>query len=106
LAKCRPIKINNVLLDSIAEEAGIEKGDILISINNEEIFDIFDYRFLTVNESLNIEIQKQDGEIWEIEIEKDEYEDLGIEFEHDLIDQAKAVRTSACFALLTNFPKE
>lgn len=105
MAKDRPVRICSVLKDSIAEEAGIEKGDILISINNEKIFDIFDYRFLTVNESLDVEIQKPDGEIWEIEIEKDEYEDLGIEFEHDLIDEAKSCTNKCLFCFIDQLPK-
>jgi len=83
----KPIYIDSVTSGSIAEEAGIIAGDKILSINGEKINDIFDYRFLITNESLLLNIEKEDGEIWEIEIEKDEYEDLGIEFENLMIDE-------------------
>ena len=38
--------INRVVEGSIAEELEIEVGDILLSIDNTEIEDIFDYQFL------------------------------------------------------------
>lgn len=45
--------------DSIAEEVGIEVNDILLSINGEKIVDIIDYRFLTADEEIVLEIQNQ-----------------------------------------------
>lgn len=100
-----PIVINNVLPDSIAEEAGIEKGDILLTINGESIQDIFDYRFLISDEELTIEIKKEDGEIWEIDIEKFEDEDLGIEFGDELIDEAKSCSNKCIFCFIDQLPK-
>ena len=93
--KYRPIPVKNVISGSIAEEAGIREGDLILSINGEKISDIFDYRFLIANEAILLEIQKKDGEVWEVEIEKDEYEDLGIEFEKLMLDDAKAAVISA-----------
>ncbi len=105
LAKLKPVKIKAVFPGSIAEEAGIEKGDILVSVNNEQIYDIFDYRFLTSNESLTLKIRKEDGEIWEIDVEKDEYEDLGLEFLHDMIDEAKSCTNKCVFCFIDQLPK-
>jgi len=56
---------------SIAEELGIELGDILLSINNEKVKDIIDYKFLVSDDFLLVKIQKPNGDIWEFEIEKD-----------------------------------
>jgi putative radical SAM enzyme (TIGR03279 family) len=89
---------------SIAEEAGIEKGDALISVNRQEILDIFDYRFLTANEKVTVEILKKDGETWEIEIEKEEYEDLGIEFEEELMDEVKSCSNKCIFCFIDQLP--
>ncbi|MFZ5986302.1 MAG: DUF512 domain-containing protein [Bacillota bacterium] len=100
-----PVLVKNVLPGSIAEEAGIEEGDNILSINGEKIKDIFDYRFLMTEESLLLEIQKKDGEVWEIEIEKDEYEDLGIEFESLMIDEAKSCRNKCIFCFIDQLPK-
>ncbi len=97
--------VANVLPGSIAEEAGIEKGDRILSINGEKIRDIFDYRFLTVNEELNIEILKPDGEIWEVEIEKEEYEDLGIEFDSFMMDEASSCTNKCIFCFIDQLPR-
>ena len=51
--------ITSVMPDSIAEEVGIEENDILLSVNGEKIVDIIDYRFLTNDEEIVLEIQKQ-----------------------------------------------
>ena len=55
---------------SIAEEVGIEVGDILLDINGSEIKDVFDYRYLIQDEYLEVGIQKPDGEECVLEIEK------------------------------------
>ncbi|MDP4182684.1 MAG: DUF512 domain-containing protein [Bacillota bacterium] len=103
--KEKSIVICNVLPESIAEEAGIQKGDILLSINEEEIYDIFDYRYLINDEEITLEVQKSDGEIWEIDIEKDIYEDLGLEFEDELIDEAKSCTNKCIFCFIDQMPK-
>ena len=64
---------------SIAEELEIEPGDELISINDQEIEDVFDYHYLVNDDYLTVLIRKTNGEEWELEIEKDYEEDLGIE---------------------------
>ncbi|WP_010252319.1 DUF512 domain-containing protein [Acetivibrio cellulolyticus] len=99
------IPVKSVLPGSIAEEAGIEAGDAILSINGEKIRDIFDYRFLITEENLLIEISKRDGEIWEVEIEKEEYEDLGIEFESLMIDEAKSCMNKCIFCFIDQLPK-
>ncbi len=90
---------------SIAEEAGVEAGDFLLSINKQNIKDIFDYRYYQASEELLLEIEKPDGEIWEIEVEKDEIEDLGLEFEDSLIDGAKSCTNKCIFCFIDQLPK-
>ena len=78
--------IKEVLPDSIAEEVGIEVNDVLISINDNIIDDIIDYRFLSADEEIVLQIEKPNGEVWDIEIEKDYGEELGIEFGGGIMD--------------------
>ena len=66
--------IESVRPGSIAEELGIEPGDILLEIDGQVIEDIFDYQFYVESEELLVVIRKANGEEWELEIEK-EYED-------------------------------
>ena len=54
--------VSRVILDSIAEEMGIEPGDELLKINGEAIGDIFDYQYLVQDDHLDVLIKKQDGE--------------------------------------------
>lgn len=101
----KKIAIKEVQIGSIAEEAGIEAEDSILSINNTGILDVFDYRFLITNEFLTIELEKSYGEIWEIEIEKDEYEDLGIDFEDSMMDDAKSCTNNCVFCFIDQLPK-
>ena len=98
-------KIKQVESGSIAEEVGIEPGDWLISMNGEKVKDVFDYRFFMTNEELVLEIQKSQGDVWEIEIEKDEYEDLGLEFASSMMDDAKNCKNNCVFCFIDQLPK-
>ena len=97
--------ISKVYKDSIADELGIEVGDLLISINGEPIHDIIEYRFLLSDEYLEVEIQKQNREVYIYEIEKDYYDDLGIEFTNPIIDKAKSCRNKCVFCFIDQLPK-
>lgn len=97
-------KISAVYPDSIAEEMGIEPGDKLLTINGNIIEDIFDYRFYMEDEFLVLLIEKPDGEQWELEIEKDELEDLGMEFEQGLMDEYRSCRNKCIFCFIDQMP--
>lgn len=97
--------IEKVLPNSIAEEVEIEPGDKLISINGNAIKDIIDYRFLITDEYLELEIEKSCGEIWEIEVEKDYDEELGIEFAEAILDKAKTCTNNCMFCFVHQLPK-
>ena len=73
--------IKEVYPGSIAEELEIEPGDVLLSINDQSIEDVFDYRYMIKDEYIEVLIRKPDGEEWALEIDKDYDDDLGIEFE-------------------------
>lgn len=97
--------IKEVLPGSIAEEVGIEVNDVLLSINGEKINDIIDFRFLSDDEELLLEVEKKDGEIWEIEVEKDYGEELGIEFGGGIMDKAKRCSNNCMFCFIDQLPK-
>lgn len=97
--------ITKVVSNGIAEEVGIEENDILLSINNNEITDIIDYKFLSADEEIVLEIEKPNGEVWDIEIEKEYGEDLGIEFGGGLMDKAKSCSNKCIFCFIDQLPK-
>ena len=77
--------IKEVYPGSIAEEMGIEPGDVLLRINKQEIGDVFDYRYYIKDDYIEVLIRKADGEEWLLEIDKDYDDDLGIEFDNGLM---------------------
>lgn len=97
--------ICKVLPGSIAEEVEIEKGDKLISINKQPVCDILDYKFLISDEYIVVTIEKSYGEVWDIEIEKDYNEDLGIEFQEAIMDEARSCHNNCMFCFIDQLPK-
>lgn len=98
-------RIIGVDAGSIAEEAGIMPGDMLEKIDGKEVKDILQYKYLCAAEELEIEILKENGDREIIEIEKDEYEDLGLEFEYPLLGPAKACANKCIFCFIDQLPK-
>ncbi len=76
------LEIVDVFQGSIAEELEITSGDALVSINGQPVQDLLDYLILARGEELCLEIRKADGEVWELEFEKDADEPLGIDVPH------------------------
>ena len=96
--------IEEVAEGSIAEELEIMPGDILLSINEIKVKDIIDYKFLISDEYVMVEILKAAGEIWDLEIEKEFDEDLGIIFTNPLIDKAKSCQNKCVFCFIDQLP--
>ena len=97
--------VKNIVGGSIADELGIEPGDRLLSINGNEIEDIFDYQFYSEDEELLLLIEKPDGEQWELEIEKDADEELGMEFGAGLMDEYRSCRNKCMFCFIDQMPE-
>ena len=100
-----PAIVNGVVEGSIAEELGIEKGDEILSIDNSKMIDMIDYNFLCKSDLLTLEIKKLNGEIEEIELEKDFDEELGIIFESAVFDRVKPCLNHCIFCFVDQQPK-
>lgn len=97
-------KIKEVKEDSIAFELEVEPGDLLISINKHNIKDIFDYHYYINDTKLVVVIQKHDGEEWELEIEKELDEDLGLVFEQSFMDEYRSCHNHCIFCFIDQMP--
>lgn len=97
-------EIKRVVDCGIGAEVGIEAGDILLSINSQPIEDILDYEFYAQDDSLEVEIQKANGEIWTIEIEKDYDENLGLEFDGVVFDRMQHCKNKCLFCFVDQLP--
>jgi putative radical SAM enzyme (TIGR03279 family) len=78
----RGVTITGVTPESLGAELELEADDRIIKVNGRVVRDYLDFRFQTGGETeLVFEVRKKSGEAWEIEIERDEGEDFGLNFE-------------------------
>ncbi|MCM1105084.1 MAG: DUF512 domain-containing protein [Clostridium sp.] len=98
-------RIKTVKPGSIAQEMGIEAGDVLLSINEQPVEDIFDYQYLIQDEYIEVTVRKPDGEEWLLEIDKEYSEDLGVEFENGLMDEYRSCHNKCIFCFIDQMPK-
>lgn len=96
-------KIMAVTPGSIAEELELEPGDVLLTIDGEELEDIFDYDYMTDAESFVMVVRKANGEEWELEIESGG-EDLGLTFENGLMSDYKSCSNKCIFCFIDQMP--
>ena len=96
--------ITRIVPGSIAEELELEAGDIVLKIDDQWLEDVFDYHFLIQDEELTLLVQKASGEEWELEIEKDAEEDLGIVFENGLMDDYRRCSNNCIFCFIDQMP--
>ena len=85
-------KIKSVDPGSPGQLAGILPGDTLVSINGKDVVDVLDYKFYSYDPRLKVELADANGNRRTLHIRKGEGEDLGLEFETYLMDQARSVR--------------
>lgn len=97
--------VSKVEKNSIAEELEIQPGDEVLSIDEQKMTDLIDYNFMCKSEFLTIEIKKQNGEIEEIEIEKDFDENLGIVFQSAVFDKIKPCLNKCIFCFVDQQPE-
>jgi putative radical SAM enzyme (TIGR03279 family) len=74
------VKIVSVEPESIAAELGLQPADELLEINGKRVADVIDYRFYECDADISVKIAR-DGIVTIYDIEKDEGERLGIDFE-------------------------
>ena len=89
---------------SIADELELEAGDILLEINGNKIEDVFDYHYLMNEEYVELLVRKADGEEWELEIEKEFEEDLGVSFENGMMDDYRHCTNKCIFCFIDQMP--
>ncbi len=96
------VKIEGIHPGSIGDKAGIKEGDYLLRINDKVVRDVIDYHFYMQENRLKLELRKEGGNRWEIEIEKGEAEDLGLELSPFKIRQC---RNRCVFCFVNHLPK-
>ena len=104
MAQSRHI-IKSIEPGSIAEEMELMPGDELLTVNGEEIEDVFDYQFqIKGADYVELGVRRADGEEWLLEIDKEYDEDLGIVFENSLMDEYRSCRNHCVFCFIDQMP--
>lgn len=96
--------ITQIVHNSPLDNKGICCGDELISINGEEIEDIFDYQYMTEEESINFEFKRNDGSLYSVHIDKEASEDPGLVFENGLMDEYRSCHNKCIFCFIDQMP--
>lgn len=99
-----PVLISSVTPGSAAACAGIIAGDLLESINENQIIDVLDYRFHSAVSRLKL-VCLHHGERKQYLISKDEYEDIGLDFENYLMDAERGCKNKCVFCFIDQLPK-
>ncbi|MBQ8011204.1 MAG: DUF512 domain-containing protein [Oscillospiraceae bacterium] len=97
------VKITGVVKGSPADRTGIADGDILVSMNGHAVCDVLDYMFYAAETQVQLVLERS-GERFERVICKDEYDDLGLEFESYLMDQKMSCRNQCVFCFIDQMP--
>ncbi len=98
------VVISSVTPGSPAEKAGLHGGDTLISINDNEIVDVLDYRFYQDVTRPVLKYFDENGKLKKAKIKKREYEELGLEFETYLMDKQHSCRNKCVFCFIDQLP--
>ena len=98
------VKITSVINRSRAMKAGVLSGDVLVSINGNEIRDVLDYRFYLTERTVELLLLRDGAEIT-VSIRKGEYDDIGLEFETPLMDKKQRCHNKCIFCFIDQNPE-
>ena len=98
------VKIVSVERASLADKAGLMADDTLLSINNNEISDVLDYRFYLTERKVTLRFLR-DGKEHKCVIRKDEYDDIGLEFSTPLMDEKHSCKNGCIFCFIDQNPE-
>ena len=89
---------------SLAQAAGIRAGDELLRVNGETVVDLLDYEALCADARVRLRVRRG-GEETEYDVEKDEYEPLGLNFETPLMSGMRLCCNKCLFCFVDQLPK-
>ena len=98
------VTVYGIVPGSEAEKFGIKVGDKLYTVNGSEINDVLDYRFYLTDKKVVLSLGR-DGEEYQVEIHKEMYADIGLEFETYLMDKKHSCRNRCIFCFIDQLPK-
>ncbi len=98
-------EIKNVIDDSPACRHGVKAGDILISVNGHKISDVLDYMYYSSERIITLVLKRESRHII-LRFSKNEYDDLGLEFETFLMDKKISCCNKCVFCFIDQMPPD
>ena len=103
------IKSNGGIISLVAPEslgalAGLQPGDRLLSINDQLLRDVIDYRYFSSEEQLQLALDR-DGKKFVVDIEREYGDELGLEFSELVFDSMRLCRNHCPFCFVDQMPK-
>ncbi len=92
--------------ESPADDAGFAAGCYLTSVDRHPLRDIIDWRWLSADDVITVGYIDLDGEAGEVELEREEGEAWGFEFDGVLFDKVKLCRNACVFCFMRQLPDE
>ncbi|MEC4272510.1 DUF512 domain-containing protein [Adlercreutzia sp. R25] len=87
-----------------ADDAGFEAGCYLTSVDGRPLRDIIDWRWLASDDVISVGYIDLDGEVGEVELEREPGEDWGFAFDGVLFDPVKLCRNACVFCFMRQLP--
>ena len=88
---------------SAAEKVGIAAGDVLVTINGNEINDVLDYRFWLADRDVILGLTRG-GIPFTARIRGDGFDDIGLEFDTPLMDKKRCCANKCIFCFIDQNP--
>lgn len=98
-----PHEITGVEPSSAARRGGLRAGDLLLSINGEELIDEIDYQALIAGNLLHIALQRGE-DMLNVTIRKEEGEPLGLHFGESMTLAPRTCRNHCAFCFIDQMP--
>lgn len=97
------VEIKSVVKNSPAYGKDIAAGDMLVSVNGHGISDVLDYMYYSAEIDTELLLERR-GKRHIVNIQKSEYDDLGLEFETFLMDSKQSCQNKCIFCFIDQMP--
>jgi putative radical SAM enzyme (TIGR03279 family) len=101
----QPGLVSGVRAGSLAELAGVEAGDQVLTVSGHVLRDVVDLQFYQAEREVEVHFRKANGLDEAILFEKEIDEDLGLEFERATWDDVTLCNNNCFFCFLKGLPK-
>lgn len=98
-------RIESIEPESLAEELGLAAGDRILAVDGHPIKDVIEYKYRLAGEKVELLVLKANGEEWEIDLEKDYDQDLGVGFASPVFDRVRRCANRCIFCFVDQMPK-